>query len=273
MTICGIIFDPATRALFHCLTIINLKQNHKISSLNLNLYLCQVRYCSTRLASSQFYYTSSTFPLSKTEAKQFKNIVFNFVWGERKREMIVQATIETSRETGGLHLESCGTWCQSVFTTNNLAIPSMDSFSQPRLCLYECWMSFHLRTQLPTSYSLTEPHSFNVTSSYRGCHHHRPYQRHNGSPVGFVSCHSKLDKLPIVDRRLVSLKVLRPPTASESQLDMLHSIYGRSVRLWLKAKTFCGELPMVPTALKTGVVIAKYKIPGTKTLCVLCNTG
>ena len=90
------------------------------------------------------FYLAPTFLPNQEFFRQFKTLIFSFLYGEGRREIFKREIIELEKEKGGLGLTDINNKCRAFFLYHNVihVQPSWDSFEHPRIALHEFFFFF-----------------------------------------------------------------------------------------------------------------------------------
>lgn len=215
---------------------------------------------------AQFFYLSGVYMPTADTIKKATKAGFSYLWGAGRREMIARKVVETPKELGGMGLVKLKEKCQSLHLAQNLFRPCSDEFSHPRKGLYKYLYGFWARKFAARLYSNSEPHSFELSDAYRPTENTRlaVWTELDKSGLSAVSSRQTYAWL-IGAQKLVQPKI--PENTEEETVKRLCVVW-RDGLLPTARVDFMWRLAM--GGVKTGDVIARYHIPGSRVSCMFC---
>ena len=215
------------------------------------------------------FYLAPTFLPNQEFFRQFKTLIFSFLYGEGRREIFKREIIELEKEKGGLGLTDINNKCRAFFLYHNVIQPSCDSFEHPRIALHKFFFSFWCRDIYPQMYKTSEPHCFKII---------RPYQQVRESLNMIKNYHDTLKISPVSmnqiyqwlrgDKDDAFVKILRKLNHNKELPGRLFDTWRDSV-LPVPLIDFMWRLAF--EGLKTGEYIKKLKIPKATLTCAFCD--
>ena len=222
---------------------------------------------SNMILISQLNYISGVYLPSKSFFEEVRKRIFQFIWGEGRREVISRKSIETSVKKGGPGLVRMQEKWQALHLEQNLYRPCSNSFNHQRLLLYTYFFGFWTRKMAPHTYSIIKPHRFALCGVYVEVDRLRKKLWEHMEKTGFhhVSVGQSCRWL-VGEEDSIVFKVPR-----EVDFDLYRE---RVFAIWsdgvisMKNLDFMWRIAL--GGIKTGDYIARYKMPGFRIDCVFC---
>ena len=215
------------------------------------------------------YFTARTYPHTKSFIKKITSLVYSFLYGEGKRETFKRKVIEFNRKKGGLGLDVFESRCTSMFFEENFVRPARSDFDHQRLGLYRYFFSFQVRKIYDHLFTLSEPHCFHLPPVYKFSKliWEGLKEKDDALSTAMVSAGQLYEWLKDDGDFEVKCRCLKQDLFDDEHYKALYALWCDS-RIPVREIDFLWRTAL--GGLKTGEVVAKYRIPGTRLGCVFC---
>ena len=268
--ICGIFFSNNSREKITIANQIRIFEKIKQKALRLAGFSLTLRgrvLIANMILISQLNYISGVYLPTKSFLGEVRKRIFQFIWGEGRKEVISRRIIETSVERGGLGLVKMQEKSEALHLEHNLYRPCSSSFNHQRFLLFAYFFGFWTRMMAPHTYSIVSPHSFTLCGVYEEVNRLKKRLWENMEKTGFhhVSVGQSCKWL-IGEEESIVFKVPK-----EVDLDLYRDrvfVIWRDGVISVKNLDFMWRIAL--GGIKTGDVIARYRMPGVRVDCVFC---
>ena len=110
-----------------------------------------------------FYYVAPVFPIPASVVKEVNKIVFSFLWGNNRPDLVKRETITASRNEGGLGLDNLKLKMDALLVKPTLPLLRECNNSQSHLMLTRFFTASSLRGLFPHLWSNSRPNSATCT--------------------------------------------------------------------------------------------------------------
>ena len=225
---------------------------------------------NTLLAPVYFHFASVYLP-NVAEVKKVRRLIFSFLWGAGKAEVLPRKILEMTTDRGGLGLVNFFERLQSLYAYANLCRPVVQQFSEdnPRLTLFRYNFSERVRLLYPHTFRLHEPHRFSLSTSYQQLYDLFQTLRNKLAPSAPYAPDTNQVYSWLMDQGEVLALVHPPGFANGEVAAHIYKIitYGNVATPVADFVWRC-----VRGALKTGEVVARFRIPEMRTQCLFCDS-
>lgn len=218
-----------------------------------------------------YYHLSAVFLPASKQIKSLCKLVFSFLWGQGKLEVISRKIMCTPLASGGLGIVKLPERLQSFYLYSNLTRLVEANLPQvnPRLVLFRYNFSERVRLLYPQFFELREPHKFELTKPYQVLHSllHQIRDRLTAA-APLAPAISQIHQWLIGKEEVLPL--CHPPGDwSQQEVASIYKVisYGRVAT---PASDFIWR--SIRGALKTGEKLRDFKIPNLRTACIFCTS-
>ena len=268
--VCGVFFSRHSADIVTSANMNRILQKIKQKTLSLARFSLTLRgrvLLSNSIIFSQLSYISGVYLPSSKFFEEIRKMIFQFIWGEGRREVISRKTIETTVDNGGLGLVRLKEKCQAIHLEHNLYRPCSLSFDHQRVLLFMYFFGLWSRKMAPHTYSISAPHCFTQQGVYIEVDRLRRKLWDFLERTGFqhVSIHQSC----------VWLCGKEDPVVIKVPKEVDDDVYKERVfTIWkdglisIKNIDFMWRIAL--GGIKTGDFIARYKMPGVRVDCLFC---
>ena len=212
-----------------------------------------------------FHHVAMVYPPHKPTIKALMVEVFRFIWAPAVRQSVRQQYFFLPKSKGGWGLTSFELKARAMFLHSNIHVPVMKPAAHPRMGIFRFAFGRVARRMWPEVWQNTEPHSFSVPGPF-----YKPLK------TLFDEASSLLDPASAATVEALYNGLL--PESSPVPVKPMLPAYFVPEAVWsfVFSRRLGGYLNdfvwrIASGALKTGQVIARYNIPGSRVNCVFCG--